>query len=626
MCGIAGILNLKSSKTLNKPIKTMTDALAHRGPDADGFYIEENKIALGHRRLSIIDLSTNANQPFRDSTGRYTLIFNGEIYNYQEIKPLIPEYQFKTTSDTEVILAAYIKWGKDCLAHFNGMFAFALWDKIEKTLFVARDRMGVKPLYYHIDAEQFIFSSEIRSLLSSGLVSRRIDRMALRDYLVFQSVYAPYTLIQNVFQIMPGEYAFISEKGIDKSTYWQVENPPKIEVPDIETARENVKELLSASIKRRMISDVPLGAFLSGGIDSSATVALMAELSERPVDTFTVIFDEEHYDESKFAQIVAKKFNTHHTEIHLQPNDFLKELPQALDVVDAPSGDGLNTYIVSKATKNAGVTVALSGLGSDELFAGYPYFQHYQKINQVFSYTKYIPNAVKRPLISIAKRAYIENQKMGRALNILNASKPTIDEIYPHFRLINTEGEANKLLTHNGLGKSNFQGLLNDKILLINQLPLLSQVAVAELLGYTLNVLLKDTDQYSMASALEIREPFFDYKLVEYVLNVPDKFKLDDTSPKSLLVSSMGSLLPKEIVNRPKMGFSFPWKHWLLNELRSFCQSHLENLSKYDCFNYEAINDEWHLFLSSKGEKCSWVKIWQLVMLSHWILINNIEC
>ena len=177
MCGIAGILNLKSSKTLNKPIKTMTDALAHRGPDADGFYIEENKIALGHRRLSIIDLSTNANQPFRDSTGRYTLIFNGEIYNYQEIKPLIPEYQFKTTSDTEVILAAYIKWGKDCLAHFNGMFAFALWDKIEKTLFVARDRMGVKPLYYHASAEQFIFSSEIRSLLSTGLIPRRIDHL-----------------------------------------------------------------------------------------------------------------------------------------------------------------------------------------------------------------------------------------------------------------------------------------------------------------------------------------------------------------------------------------------------------------------------------------------------------------
>ena len=258
----------------------MTDALAHRGPNSEGYYTEGSKIALGHRRLSIIDLSTSANQPFEDNSGRYVLIFNGEIYNYQEVKPLIPEYDFKTSSDTEVILAAYIKWGKDCLKHLNGMFALAIWDKKNETLFVARDRLGVKPFYYHYDGETFVFASEIRSLLHSGLTPRKIDRYAVRDFLVFQSVYAPFTIVKDIFQLMPGECATISAKGFEKSLYWSIEKPScNIEIPtDAQTAQKKVRELLTVSIERRMISDVPLGAFLSGGIDSSAVVALMSEV------------------------------------------------------------------------------------------------------------------------------------------------------------------------------------------------------------------------------------------------------------------------------------------------------------------------------------------------------------
>jgi asparagine synthase (glutamine-hydrolysing) len=639
MCGITGILNLQSKSNLAHAIQNMTDAIAHRGPNSVGFFMDENKVALGHRRLSIIDISTSANQPFKDKLERYALVFNGEIYNYQEVKPLIQGYNFKTTSDTEVILAAYIKWGKDCLQYLNGMFAFALWDKKNQTLFIARDRLGIKPLYYYLDNQRFIFSSEIRSILESGFVPRQLDKKALHDFLVFQSVYAPNTIIKNVFQLMPGEYAFITNEGMKKDFYWKIETPSHLLrdfVPqqysktssgnsDLETAQKNVKELLSASVARRMISDVPLGAFLSGGIDSSAVVALMAQASERPIDTFTVSFAEKQFDESHFANIISKKYNTNHTNIRLSPDDFLKELPHALDAMDAPSGDGLNTYVVSKATKKAGITVALSGLGSDELFAGYPYSRHFQQLNTSFPKYWNIPMGLRHPILSLAHSALSSNAKMGRAIDMLNVSAPTIDAIYPYLRLVNTEGEASKLLNlDNKHPELIICQLLKERKKNIAELPLLSQVTVAEMLGYTLNVLVKDTDQFSMASALEVREPFFDYKLVEYVLSVPDHLKYDKSSPKSLLVSSLGSLLPREIVHRPKMGFSFPWRHWLLNELRPFCEKYLQNLTKYDLFNQKTIQAEWVSFVSSKGAKQSYVKIWQLVVLSYWLEKNSI--
>ena len=627
MCGIAGILNLKSEKNLNEPIRNMTNALAHRGPNAEGFYVETNTVALGQRRLSIIDLSTSANQPFIDDSGRYILIFNGEIYNYLDVKPLLSQYNFKTTSDTEVILAAYIKWGADCLKYLNGMFAFAIWDKIEQTLFVVRDRLGIKPVYYYIDNQHFVFSSEIRSMLSSGFIPRHLDKNALRDYLNFQSVYAPATIIKNVFQLMPGEYASISSKGMQKTFYWRVETSPNgFEIPNKEAAQKKVRELLTASVERRMMSDVPLGAFLSGGIDSSAVVALMAQASERPIDTFTVSFAEKQFDESRFADIVAKKYNTNHTTIRLTPEDFLKELPAALDAMDAPSGDGLNTYVVSKATKNAGITVALSGLGGDELFAGYSYFRHFQKVKTAFPLYWRIPQAIRSPFLSLVHKAMPSNPKVKRFVDILNAPQPSIEDIYPQMRRINTEGEVNALLNEGKTTDSTIYQLLKERQTAINKLPDLSHFTIGELLGYTLNVLLKDTDQFSMASALEVREPFFDYKLVEYVLKVPDVFKFDKSSPKPLLVGALHDLLPNEIVNRPKMGFSFPWKHWLLHELHAFCQEHIDYLSQYDVFNEDAIQEEWSSFQKTNGEKSSYVKIWQMVVLSYWLKKNNITC
>ena len=625
MCGITGIFNLKSAANLSQPIQAMTDAMAHRGPNAEGIYTEGSVVALGHRRLSIIDLSTGANQPFRDDSGRYTLVFNGEIYNYQAIKSLLLDYSFKTTSDTEVILAAYIKWGVSCLKHFNGMFAFAIWDKMGKTLFVARDRLGIKPLYYFMDGDRFLFSSEIRSLLNSGLVPRTLDRNALRDYLAFQSVYTPATIIENVYQLMPGQYAVVTASGLQKTFYWRAETASNgVEIPTKKAAEAKVLELLSASIERRMVSDVPLGAFLSGGIDSSAVVALMARASERPIDTFTVSFAEKQYDESRFAALIAQKYNTRHTKIRLTPNDFLKELPAALDAMDAPSGDGLNSYVVSKATKNAGITVALSGLGGDELFAGYSYFRHFQSIAAGYPLYWKIPHGLRRSAMALVHKAK-PSPKTKRLTDILSAAEPTIDAIYPQMRRINTEGEVNALLGKAQINDLTIQSLLRERQPNIAKLPPLSHFTIGELLGYTLNVLLKDTDQFSMASALEVREPFFDYKLVEYVLKVPDAFKYDSRTPKSLLVGALGDLLPSEIVYRPKMGFVFPWKDWLLNELRGFCSENLEYLTQLDVFTGQTIQNEWFDFQKSNGTEGSYVKIWQLVVLGYWLKKNKID-
>ena len=625
MCGIAGIYNFKKKENHTRAFRAMSEAIAHRGPDADGFFADETT-TIGQRRLSIIDLSAAANQPLYDPTGRYVLVFNGEIYNFREVIPLLPEYHFQTKSDSEVLLAAYAKWGKNCLAHLNGMFAFAIYDKMAGTLFVGRDRLGIKPFYYYQDGERFVFSSEIRSMLASGLVPRRVDREALRNYLVFQSVYAPFTVLEGVFQLMPGECATLSEKGMEKEAYWHIERPPAdVDVSDAKTCEKNVRELLSASIERRMIADVPLGAFLSGGIDSSAVVALMAQASERPVDTFTVSFAEKQFDESRFADTIAQKYNTRHTTIRLTPDDFLKSLPEAFEAIDSPSGDGLNTYVVSKATKEAGITVALSGLGGDELFAGYPYFRRFQRLHSARNLYLLFPRAIRHPLFSATRNVFSSNKKLGRLFETLAVPAPTIDEIYPLFRLVNSPKEANEVLGTTGFPELIIQKLLRSRQSDLSTLPALSQYSIAEMLGYTLNVLIKDTDQFSMASALEVREPFFDYKLVEYVLRVPDRFKYDKTSAKPLLVRSLGDLLPGSIVHRPKMGFVFPWKHWLLNDLRPFCEKHLENLSNYGLFDMESVRRLWAEFLESKGERSSYVIIWQLVVLSHWLGKNKIE-
>ena len=621
MCGIAGILQF-NNPVPSGMIQRVTETMAHRGPDAMSFF-EEGELALGHRRLSIIDLSTAANQPFADHSGRYVMVFNGEIYNYAEVKRLLPDYPFHTTSDTEALLAAYIKWGENCLEHMRGMFALAIWDKKEKELFLARDRMGVKPLYYYQDAERLIFASEVRAILSTGLVPKKLSQAALLDYFSYQSVSGTNSLIEGIHQLEAGSWIKFRGKKTETKRYWDVTNTSvDFDFGDAMGVKKQIKGLMLQSIERRLVSDVPVGAFLSGGIDSSVVVGLMAEAGADHPNTFNVAFEEKEYDESDYAEMIAKKFNTNHTRLLLKPTDFLDELQNALDAMDTPSGDGINTYVVSKAIRKNGMTVALSGVGGDELFAGYPFFAQYMQLQEKGFLWK-LPPAIRKIIAGLVPGP--SHGRSGRIKQLLRAPSWTIENSYPVFRQMLSPALMEELTSlSSGPGSTtSVQQVLAERSLNIGRLPLLSQVSVAEYLGYTQHTLLKDTDQMSMAVSLEVREPFFDQDLVEFVLAVPDVLK-KPVYPKSLLVESMKPLLPDEIVHRKKQGFLFPWNVWLKNELRTFCEERISNMARRPFINGTELVDYWKKFLA--GDKNTrWAEVWLFVVLEYWLEKNGIE-
>ena len=620
MCGIAGVLYFSNKPVDKAVIRRMTDGMAHRGPDADGFY-DGFELGLGHRRLSIIDLSTAANQPFADNSGRYTMVFNGEMYNYQEVRAKLPEYAFRTTGDTEVLIAAYAKWGADCLQHFRGMFAFAIWDHHEKEMFVARDRLGVKPFYYYLDGDKFLFASETRAILASGAVPRTADPAAVADFFSYQSVSFPHSMIKGIRQLEAGSWMRIKEGRTTTRVYWKVTgNPVDFDFSSRKKVQERIRELMLQSVKRRLVSDVPVGAFLSGGIDSSAVVGLMAEAGDDKPNTFNIYFNEKEFDESSYAEMVAAKFNTNHTRILLKPESFLDELQNALDALDTPSGDGVNTYVVSKVIRQKGMTVALSGVGGDELFAGYPYFSQYLQLRQKDWLWK-LPGFI-RDLATTGQPAGSRKQRMQQ---LLRQESCTIDRAYPVFRQIITPELMRQLTRDEAFtAQTSLETYLAAHKEELQRLPLLSQVSAAEYMGYTQHTLLKDTDQMSMAVSLEVREPFFDQDLVEFVLAVPDELK-KPSYPKSLLVESLHPLLPDEIVHRKKQGFLFPWDTWLRNELRSFGDKHIRNMAQRSFIDAGQLLKYWERFLS--GDKSiRWSELWLFIVLDHWLEKNGVSC
>ena len=628
MCGITGIVGNNLNSSVYQPaIQKMTDAIAHRGPNSQGLWNDEHCF-FGHRRLSIIDLSEAGNQPFISQDGRYILIYNGELYNYKDLKfelqraehgsKNIP-YIFKTNTDTEVILASYLRWGNNCMKRFNGMFAFAIWDTVEQKLLIARDRLGVKPLYYQYKNNTLVFASEIRALIYSGIVDKKINPSSVAEYIQYATVHAPNTMLQDVKVLMPGNFLELHQNNLTISQYWNINDytKSKQDLSYKETCQK-VNELLTASVERRLVADVPFGAFLSGGIDSSAIVGLMSKVSSEKIQTFNVSFDEGEFSEAKYAKQIAQKFNTQHHEIKLTPADFLNQLPEALSAIDHPSGDGPNSYIVSKATKQAGITMALSGLGGDELFAGYDIFKRFYELEKK-AWLNIIPaKGLVGKFISTKKKS-VQGDKTAEilALNIINGY-----QAYPINRKLFNQTDYQSLLK-NKYNDSNF--IFNViKNTTTDKQHILSRVSLYEIETYMQNVLLRDADQMSMAVALEVRVPFLDYKLVEFALGVKDEYKFPHT-PKKLLTDSLGDLLPNEIVNRPKMGFTLPWKDWLKGDLREFCEDNIIQFSKRSFVNRDAILIIWNRFLNN-DPKITWSRIWHLVVLNNWINTHQIEC
>lgn len=607
----------------------MNNKLAHRGPDAEDTWQDDNCV-LGHRRLSIIDLTDSGKQPMLSFDKRYIIVYNGELYNYLDLKFELMRasmggndqpYPFKTNTDTEVVLAAWIRWGKECLNKFNGMFAFAVWDKKEQELFVVRDRLGIKPLYYFKNETSFCFSSEIRALLDSNLPKRKLNKTALSDYLMYQTVHAPETIIENVFMLMPGHLMKISDDKINIEKWWGIKEHIKLnEEENIEVVKKEVKNLFFAAVERRLVSDVAFGAFLSGGIDSSAIVGAMAQLSANKIDTFNISFYESEFSESIYAKSISKKFNTSHHEIKLQPIDFLKQLPEALHAMDHPSGDGPNTFVVASATKKAGITMALSGLGGDELFCGYNIFKRSYSLEN-----KWWLNLTPRFLRKVGGEIYkLKNKNVSGEKIAEILSKPIVnfEYSYPVSRQVLNESIIRGITNENELPFNTVYKIIRQQEIQGKHLKF-SKYSAAEMETYMQNILLRDSDQMSMAVALEVRVPFLDYKLVEYVLGLNDAMKFPHT-PKKLLTDSLGDLLPKEIIDRPKMGFTFPWTSWMKNELKLFCDEKLISFGNREYINDQVLKSLWERFL--KGDlKITWSRLWHIIVLENWLTENKIE-
>ena len=563
MCGIAGILHFDSDrKAETAVIKKMTDVIRHRGPDGEGQYINNN-LALGHRRLSIIDLSTG-DQPMFNEDGSIIVIFNGEIYNYIELREELIKlgYSFTTNSDTEVIIKAYQHWGIDCQNKFNGMWAFALWDKKKQQLFISRDRVGEKPLNYCVFDNTLIFGSEIKSILAYG-VPKKINTELLEIYLSLSFIPAPYTFYKNILKLKAGHCLIVLGNEVREEKYWDL---PEIDennmVLDKQAIKENFENIFSDSLKIRMRSDVPYGAFLSGGLDSSSIVALMSEISSFPVETFTIGFKEKAFDERHLAKLVADKFKTNHHEYLVEPDSFDKALNDVIHHYDEPFGDSsaIPTGYVS-AFAASKVKMVLTGDGGDEVLSGYTAYQgekfssQYQKlpgfIKKGFPYfvsmvSKPIKGNLRYKLNRIQKVCELANLDFSTRylaktafIDIATVKRMTADKnVYPVQEFLNDFMQQCKY-------QDPFYKLmyLNLKLTLPDDM-------------------LVKVDRMSMAHSLETRTPFLDYRLIEYMVKVDKKIKMRGYERKSVLRNSFGKKLPPELLSQSKKGFAVPLREW----------------------------------------------------------------
>ena len=629
MCGITGIYGLggsQSHESACESIVLMNAALAHRGPDASGIWKEDPELILGHQRLSIIAPQATSNQPFLHAATGDALVFNGEVYNYRELRSeLEAQHAFQTDSDTEVVLAALQQWGRLALHRFNGMFALAWWNAEKRELLLVRDRLGIKPLYYTESNGAFLFASEIRSLLASKRVKREHDPIALADYLRYQTVHTPRTILKEVQLLEPGCWIRLQGEEMQLERWWDAAHEA-MALPPVASRKERterIREQLKEAVRLRMRADVPLGAFLSGGIDSSAIVGLMQEVSERPISTFSVTFDEGQFDEGPYSRLIAKRFHTDHHEIRLTADNFLEQVPAALEAMDHPSGDGPNTFVVSAATKKEGITVALSGLGGDELFAGYPVFTRSHDLVQKRWLASW-PKGLRK----LAGSMYAAAKPSGTArkmADILAGDYFDLEHTYPLSRQMLLERDLRKVapgLAHHPNAVFGWMQEALEPGTAGFDLPFLSKVSLAEMHTYMGHTLLRDTDQMSMAHALEVRVPFLDHHLVIEALAASDEEKWPHT-PKKLLTDALPGLLPEEVINRPKMGFTLPWEQWMRAELKPLCEEGLEALSGLDSIHSKQIDRIWQAFLAGDA-RWTFSRVWMLVVLGNWMKRHGI--
>lgn len=610
MCSISGIFATDLADC--ELVRRMNAAQKHRGPDDEGLWpgnFENSHVVLGNTRLAIIDTSTAGHQPMFDSQTGNCITYNGETYNFKDLSAFIGLYP-RSRSDTEVVLHAYSKLGTDVFPKLRGMFALAIWDHEKRELILARDRFGIKPLYYHVSNQRLIFASELRALLATGAIPRKLSRAGLDSYLAYGSVAAPLTIVEGVQQLLPGHFLRVSaiENGDLKCTIAKFADEQPVARPaNRNDAVAQLRAELEESVRLHLVSDVPLGVFLSGGMDSSALVALMSQIGEQRPKTFSVVFDEAELSEEHHARAVAQRFQTEHCEIRLSEWELIEMLPAALAALDQPTMDGINTFVVSKAVKNAGVTVALSGLGGDELFAGYPSFRRALK----FAAAPKVGRRVLRAAAGVVPRNVVSGSVRREKFWELAAGDGSAAEVYRITRRLFAEAVFPPI-------KTNENGN-NDVVNAVSRL---------ELEGYMANTLLRDTDAMSMAHSLEVRVPFVDVKLVDYVLSLPGEWKLDQHRngvPKPLLADAVADLLPRDFLARRKMGFTLPFEKWMQGRLRSEIAAVNEDASVSDLgLVVNDVRELWRRFLRTP-RAVGWTRPWSLFVLARWCAINQVS-
>jgi len=640
MGGIFGIL------ASNCPISTIaleraTDSLAHRGPDDKGTVVIQAstsprlEIGLGSRRLAILDLSSLGHQPMQDAETGNWIVYDGEIYNFRELRARLQGegVRFVSQSDTEVLLKAYGRWGERCLGELRGMFAFAIWDAKRSRLLLGRDPMGIKPLYYCSVGQYFLFASELRTLLGTGLVPRRLDHAGLLNYLNFGSVYDPITLIQNVSALQAGHYLTWESGKLKDAMYWDLAPHGELSTASSylignETARKNLENevyvTLDQAVRMQTVSDVPVGLFLSGGIDSSSLAGILSRAGIR-LNSFSVVFREEGSSEADFSRAVARAFAADHQEILVSQRDVLDAIPYALKAMDQPTIDGLSTYFIARQTRATGVKVALSGLGGDELFAGYSSFRDVPRMERFARFWRYWPSILRRPLAQIFAALAPdtdENRKLAELAGFRD------NAIHPYFlaRSLVTAEQRNLLMPGvEGVAFSRARIPLQESLSNTRVLDPINRVSYLEARCYLLNTLLRDSDAMSMAHGLELRVPLIDHQLADKLLAMPGSWKLDGSVPKPLLVGALKGALPDQIVHRPKRGFTLPFEHWLREDLRPEVEAALHRIGQGplgSLLNQKSALQIWDDFLNNRTP---WSRVWSLYVLERWCELNSVS-
>jgi len=631
MCGIFGIV-ARDARIPEGLVERATESLAHRGPDDSGTVLlrgEENRgieVGLGNRRLAILDLSPLGHQPMHNPATGDWIVYNGEIYNFCEIRRELESLgaKFVSHSDTEVVLRAYEQWAEDCLPKFRGMFAFAIWDARSHRLLLGRDPMGIKPLYYFDAGQYFLFASEIRTLLGTGLVPREIDPAGLENFLTFGSAYDPLTIVKGVHALAAGHTITWQQGELQQLAYWDLIGDAAGEVPGKSPAQFDSSKLapmLQETVQQQLVSDVPVGVFLSGGIDSSALVSILAAEGVRP-STFSIVFRESDYSEARFSRMIAEQFKTNHHEIEVSQEDVLSSVPGALSAMDMPTMDGVNTYFVSREARRAGVKVALSGLGGDEVFGGYSSFRSVPRMERFVRAWRHFPSALRSPLAR-GFAAFSSDTDQSRKLHLLAAGNG--DSPHPYFlsRMLFTPRQRDLLFP---AGKQFHQeATASQRVALERSLALdpVNRVSYLESRCYMLNTLLRDADFMSMSQGLEVRVPLIDHQLAEAVLRFPGGWKVNHT-PKKLLVEALGKPLPAAIVHRTKQGFTLPFENWMRHDLRPEIEPVLTEkrvgagpLGRF--LRGEQSSQIWQDFLLGR---VSWSRPWSLYVLQRWCELN----